>query len=187
MNSAIQRLNFWGQAILNFQARWLENPLRIVYVNYGRGSNHFPSHVKWLHCRGGSGVEVREALAATLFLGQTEVRKAKKYHFQSRSASPFHLSVWMRGPSLLRLESAIAYWMDTFWSYLKITYSKYPRSLLNWFWTKLNNFEMRIERGYNVMMVLKEANTWYLSLLNKKEQPWSNLLTAENKYMIRNL
>ena len=46
---------------------------------------------------------------------------------------------------------------------------------------------MRIERGYNVMMVLKEANTWYLSLRNKKEQPWSNLLTDENKYMIRNL
>ena len=74
----IYPVNSGGQTILNSLTRWLENPLRIAYVNYGRGSNHFPSHVH------GSGVETREALAATLFLCQTEVRKAKKYHFQDR-------------------------------------------------------------------------------------------------------
>ena len=46
---------------------------------------------------------------------------------------------------------------------------------------------MRNERGCSVMMVLKEANTGYLSLRNNKKQPWSNLLTAETKYIIRNL
>ena len=147
----------------------------------GRGSNHFPSHVNWLHCSGGSWVARGSGEPGCHFIfGPNWSPQGQEISFSrpGRPGPPFNLRVWMSGPSLLRLESAIADWVDTFWILVL---------LMNRFWTKLNHFEMRNERGCSVMMVSKEANTWYLSLRNNKKQPWSNLLTAETKYIIRNL
>ena len=135
VDSAIQRFNIRGQTNLNSLARWLENPLRIAYVNYGRGSNHFPSHVKWLTLqwrvlrRGPRGPGCHFIFGPKWSLQGQEISFSRP----GRTGPPFNLRVWMSGPSLLRLESAIADWMDTFWFYLKITCCKYPRSLMNWF------------------------------------------------------
>ena len=97
VDSAIQRFNIRGQTILNSVARWLENPLRIAHVNYGRDSNHCPSHVKWLHSSGGSRVEARESLAATVTFVPNWIPQGQEISFSrpGRQGPPFNLRVWM--------------------------------------------------------------------------------------------